>query len=100
MLTNLYLPLTTPGVLFSANGNTAVKQVLLTNNDSVSRKATIHLVPTGDGPTNQNRIIIDEDIPAGKTFSLEGIILGDGDSVQGQSDVASMIGCTITTLAL
>jgi hypothetical protein len=87
----------TPGLYAApANTKTIIKKLTFTNNDTVARTVTVHLVASGGtgGATN----IITKAYPIGpgatyEAFEAEGQVLQVGDFITAFADVASMVTC-------
>lgn len=88
---------TTPGLYaVPANTKTVIKKLTFTNNDTVARLVTLHLVASGGtgGVTN----IITKAFPIGpgltyEAFEAEGHVMQTGDFITAFSDAASMVTC-------
>jgi hypothetical protein len=81
--------------LYTSVGKSAVTMLSFCNYSGSTVTLQIHIVPDGDGATNDNIFIADLEIVAGDTFIAyqgnEKFVLGDGDSIQAFCSTASSL---------
>jgi hypothetical protein len=81
--------------VYTSSNNTAITWATFTNFGAGAATLTLHLVPNGGSPTNENMILDAESIVAGDSFSLyaasEKLLMENGDTIQAWSDTASSI---------
>ena len=77
-----------------------VSSILIHNNDSAERIATIHYVQSGASATNTNKVYTIA-LKAGETAKLvdEGFF-GAGDSIRALADAASQVNITISGIEI
>lgn len=76
------------------NRSTVITRISFTNTTSTDRFINLWLVPEGDTPLDENKILDEVFIAAGETFSpsdVEGQVLPTKNTIQGQAEVASAI---------
>lgn len=81
--------------LYVAPPNTVVRlsSVTFTNQDTVARTVSVHLVKAGSSPTNANRVIAPYVLAPGEAWTCPHLNhnLNPGDSVQALADVAGVV---------
>jgi len=81
--------------VYSSTNSTAITWATFTNYGAGAVALTLHLVPNGGSPTNENMILDAESVVAGDTFTLytagEKLLLENGDTIQAWADTASSI---------
>lgn len=84
----------------NANG-TAVKMISFQNDDVSARIATIHLCPSAEAASAENRVLNTPSIPSGDAYIFDStIILANGDDIKISADVGSVVGCTVSYMDL
>ena len=77
------------------NSRAIIKRAVFTNNDTAVRTITVYRVPTGDVPSNANKVIAAFPIAIGQDYSpvsLTNLVLNVGDSIQAFADVGGVVG--------
>jgi hypothetical protein len=86
--------------VYTSSGSTAITWATFTNYSGGAATLTLHIVPNGGSPTNENMILDAESVVAGDTFNLysggEKILLSTGDTLQAWSNTATAINTVIS----
>ena len=90
----------TVGNAYVSSGNTAITWLTFCNHTAGNVIANVFVVPSGSSAGNANMILANLLLTAGDTYQLysagEKILLGIGDSVQANANVANAIN-TVTS---
>ena len=77
---------TSPTVVYTSSGNTAVTFMSICNHSLANVTASVYVVPSGDTPSNQNIILTSIDLTTLDTYQLyaggEKLLLAAGDTIQ------------------
>ena len=70
--------------------------------NKLSRTVSVYLVPNGDSASDQNRIVKELSIDAGDTyvFSVEKIVLSNGDTIQAHASVTNVVYANISFVSI
>ncbi len=94
-----YLGTTAAALYTTATGKTALVQgILLHNSGAAAATYTLHLVPSGDAAGAGNRIFhasLDADETVLISLGGSGLVLAEGDSIQGLASATDSIVATI-----
>lgn len=81
--------------VYVSSGNTAVTYLSLTNVSAGNVLANVYVVPSGDTAGNTNVTLLQIEIATLDTYQLyagnEKLLLGNGDSIQANTNAASSI---------
>lgn len=86
---------TAASVLYTSPANTTARlsSVTFTNQDTVAREVSAHLVKAGDSPANSNRVVAPYVLGPGEAWTCPHLNhnLNPGDSVQALADAAGVV---------
>jgi hypothetical protein len=80
-----------------ASTKTIVKQILIGNTSSVDLTATVHFVPSGGSPTNDNAVFSDIYVSANNTLSIEiKSVLSESSSIHALASASASLNIHIS----
>lgn len=77
-----------------SNRTTVITRITFTNTSTTDRFVSLWLVPSGDTPQDSNKILDENFVAAGETFSLsdvEGQALPQGNTIQAAAEAVNAI---------
>ena len=88
------------GNAYVSSGNTAITWLSICNHTAGNAIANVYVVPSGSAASVANQVLANLLITAGDTYQMysaaEKILLGNGDSVQINANIANVIN-TVTS---
>jgi len=103
-LTSNALPATNATSIFTSTGTNgdAVTTMYFCNRDTDTRTFNLYLVPNGGAAGPNNIAYSNKVITAGDTYIIdwEKLVLGPGDSIQANSNVANAIVASVSTIGV
>jgi len=101
-ITNTTLMNSAAASIYTSSGDNTVVTMYFCNTDSSDRTINLYLVPAADTAGTGNQIIKNLNIAAGDTYitNYERLVLANGESIQANASVNSVVVSTVNYTAV